>query len=345
MVQHIWTSQKLFKQSETNLDAICSSIVGITGGLCRLLPIIAKSHDHLATRTMEQPDQKRSELSCSMTACVRAWNIVLVGLKILDKDDQNSRLARLVVFECVRMISVALDATRDAAHQAAKKKINSKASGTVPESVAAHNIAYLIATFIGHLEKDNMIHHQLFEGIVYILFERVGSRLYYCTFGRHRGATLEERIALPSTPSEPREIAQHNIESTAIRLEVKALIVVLERVMGVAPLHMNPQSTKQNKASTARTLTLKNLSFTRTKLCSLAKDRLQRTLVTCTFGNNVEDDFVDVLTRPVDFGPAPRAPKVEDKDVLEWYQSQVWRLIGWDILEKDEDWMKCGGPW
>ncbi|KAF1969070.1 hypothetical protein BU23DRAFT_540072 [Bimuria novae-zelandiae CBS 107.79] len=345
VAQHYWTAQVLLRRNDGNVDGICASVVGTASALGQIFPTIAKNHDRLAVRTVHQPNlshigKDRSELSCLMSACARAWTLIIVALDKLEEDSPGSARSGTVIFHCIKLVSSALDAIRLAARQAAWKKGSHSTSNTTQESIGARSIAHLIATFIGHLEKDSAIHHRLFEGIAYVLLERVGAQLYYCTFGRERGATIEERIAMPPQPTDPHEISRKATDDAAIRLEVTALVIILERVMGVAPLHSNEQTTKKGKAALARTVSLKNISSTRIKLSSLAQERLQRTLVTCTFGDNVQDDFMDILTKPVNMGRPPPVPKIKDEEVFEWYQAQVWKLVGWEILEKDGDWMK-----
>ncbi|KAK7188108.1 hypothetical protein DPSP01_001648 [Paraphaeosphaeria sporulosa] len=344
VAQHYWTAQKLLRRPGANVDSICGSVVGIASALGQIFPIIAKNHDRLAVRTVDQPHlrhigQSKSELSCLMSACARAWTLVIVALDRLEEDSPGSRRSGLVIFECVKLVSAALDAIRLSARHAAWKKGSSSAQENIHESIGARSIAHLLATFIGHLEKDSGIHHKLFDGIAYVLLERVGDQLYYCTFERERGATIEERITPKSKSTDPHEVARQATDAAAIRLEVKALVIILERVMGVAPLHSNEQVAKKSKTALARTVSLKNISSTRIKLSSLAQERLQRTLIQCTFGHQVDDDFKDILTKPVSMGRAPPAPKVTDADVPEWYQAQVWRLVGWEILEKDGEWL------
>ena len=79
----------------------------------------------------------------------------------------------------------------------------------------------------------------------------------------------------------------------------------------------------------------------RTPLSAQAKDRLQRTLIHCMFGDDgagEHDEFADVLRMPARLGSVPNMPKVEDKDVGEWFTGEVWRLVGWDLLGKDGQW-------
>lgn len=350
VAQHCWTTQVLLRRNDLNTDAICGSVVSTASALSQIFPIIAANHDRLAIRTIHQPSlshfgKDRSELSCLISACARTWTLIIVALDKLEEDSPGSRHSGMIIFECVKLFSCALDAIRLASRQAAWKKSGSSRSnsapGSIQESVGARSIAHLLATFIGHLEKDSPIHHCLFEGIAYVLLERVGAQLYHCTFGHERGTTIEERIIPPPEPSDPHEIARKATDDAATRLEVKALVIILERVMGVAPLHSNeqPQFTKKGKSTLARTVSMKNVSTTRVKLSSLAQERLQRTLISCTFGHQDQDDFMDILTKPVNMGRPPAAPKVKDEDVFEWYQAQVWRLVGWEILEKDGEWV------
>jgi hypothetical protein len=89
-------------------------------------------------------------------------------------------------------------------------------------------------------------------------------------------------------------------------------------------------------------LSLKNLpSASRIRLSAAAKDRLQRTLITCMYGDKGDDEFLDVLTKPVPctrLGSLQKVAKVEDKDVEEWYKKEVWRLVGWDVLVRESGW-------
>lgn len=356
LTQHLWTFQKLFRQQDSDPRAICSSLVATTNALGRVISVVGKFHDRLSSRTRPKVgsrslDQDRSEFSCALSACARAFGMVLLGLKSIEEDDSGRRLPGLVIYESVKMLSTALDAIEATAHHAAAaatkstaeiKKNNSRTpSNTVKESAAARGIAHFLTGLLAYLDKDEPLHQQLFDGFAYVLFERVGKRLFYCTFGRHRSATIEGDIELQPASTRLADIAKQETEALAIKFEVKALIIVLERAMGLAPNHMNPQPAKKNSDRLGRTLSLRTLpSTSKTRLSPLAKDRLQRTLITCMFGEKVEDEFLDVLTMPVKLGPVPNIPKMEDRDVEEWYQRQVWRLVGWDLLTRESEWAR-----
>jgi hypothetical protein len=74
-------------------------------------------------------------------------------------------------------------------------------------------------------------------------------------------------------------------------------------------------------------------------LATKAKESLQRTLVRCMFGTRDADNdnlLGDCLKLPpATFKPVP-APKVKSADVGQWFQEEVWRLLGWEILSRAE---------
>jgi hypothetical protein len=289
-----------------------------------------------------------------MTICARGFMSVLVGLTRLTQDTDNPRLSGLVVCELADMfktVLVAIDSVaRKTAQQtpslitesnSAKEKAPTKA---VKESVPARALAHLLIGLLGFLDKTNTVHQQIFDGFVYLLLERVGRRLFYCTFGRHRSSTVGGDLESIPAPTSPEEARKREVEELGTHLEVKALILILERAMGLAPNHMNPQTSNvgRSQKKLGRTLSLKNLpAASKARLSPVAKERLQRTLVACMYGDKADDEFLDVLTKPMPsmrLGSLQNVARVENKDVEDWYKKEVWRLIGWDVLAKETGW-------
>jgi hypothetical protein len=340
LMEQIWKFQTLFRRPDAEPDAVCSSLVGIARSLGCVLCRIAKCYDRLVNRTPERRSlptmaHDKSEFSCAISACGRAFGMLLLGLESLNDDSPGTRLPALVIYECVKMFSTALDAIEASARQSAAKK--SANSENMQESLAARGISHFLVFLIGVLEKGNLLHQKLFDGFTFVLFERVSKRLYYCVFGRHRSATIDGDMA--PLPNHPTDIARQETESLAIRFEVRALVHILQRAMGRASDHMNPQTMNKRATTVGRTLSMKTLHSSRARLSPIAKDRLQRTLVACMYGDKVEDDFMDILTMPVSLGEIPNLPKVTDPSVEEWYQNQVWKLVGWDIMARERKWM------
>ena len=279
---------------------------------------------------------------------------VLVGLTRLTDSTDSPRFSNLVVCELAEMFKTVLVAIESVARQTAQqmqmqagepRRAEDKAPvKVVKESVPARALAHLLIGLLSFLDRTNTVHQQIFDGFVYLLLERVGQRLFYCTFGRHRSSTAEGDIEPTPEPESPEEAQKREVQALGTHLEVKALILVLERAMGLAPNHMNPQTpnVSRNQKKLGRTLSLKNLpTALKARLSPVAKDRLQRTLVACMYGDKADDEFLDVLTKPMPtmrLGSLQNVARIEDKDVETWYKKEVWRLVGWDTLAKESGW-------
>lgn len=339
-------------------NALCMSLVHTASALGQIIHFVAHNHERLSRqgqRTVESIPlhQDKSDFALALKVCARAFLSVLVGVNKIAGSAQDSRLPSLVVCELVELFNTALNAIEVSAHHTAhiisseppqpKKKKVKPLVDTVRESASARAMAHFLISLLGHLDKADSTHQKIFDGFAYILFERVGKQLYYCTFGRHRSEDMERNIAQLTKPQAVADNAKQDTNSLAVRLEVKALILILERAMGLAPYHMNPQTAKLTKANRlGRTLSLKTLpAASRARLSPIAKERLQRTLISCMYGETAHDEFLDILTKPIPavrLGALPNVAKVEDNDVEEWYKKEVWRLVGWDVLAKDAGW-------
>ena len=337
-------------------NALCSSLVRTASSLGKVIRIVAYNYEHLSRQGRRTPgalslDQDKSDFAIALSVCARAFMSILVGTNRLTESRADVRLASLIVCELADLFKTALQSiessARDTAHiflsqPPPPKKSKAKTPPGVPrESAPARAVAHLLISFLGFLEKTDTIHQKIFDGFAFILFERVGKRLYYFTFGQNRSTSVEGNILPLPEPKDATETTRRETGALATRLEVKALILILERAMGLAPNHMNPGPSKTANRAT-RTLSVKNLVTTsRARLSPLAKDRLQRTLVACIYGDKAEDEFLDVLTKPMPsmrLGTLQNVAKIDDKDVGGWYKEEVWRLVGWDILAREGGW-------
>jgi hypothetical protein len=279
---------------------------------------------------------------------------VLVGMTKMMKVGSDERLPSLVICELADMFQTTLHAIAASARETAELSFNAQAQknhvkGRAPskpkESVPARSLAHFLTGIIGLLEKTNVMHQQIFDAFVFLLLERASQRLYYCTFGEHRNAIINMDHELVNERRDVLDKSQQEQENLTIHLEVKALVLILERAMGLAPHHMNQTSAHAKSKSPnriGRTLSMKSLaSAPKTRLSAIAKDRLQRTFVSCMYGSKVDDEFLDVLTKPMPamrVGTLPNTAKIEDKDVEQWYKEEIWRLVGWDILARENGW-------
>ncbi|KAF3047002.1 hypothetical protein E8E12_010194 [Didymella heteroderae] len=358
LTESLFTTHKLCRTSTPDADTLCVALIRTANALGKVIRLVAHRHGQLSRQGVQtsEPsslDQDKSNFSVAMTICARGFMSVLVGLKKLTEATDDPRLSNHVVYELADMFKTVLVAIESVARQTAQQTpfptIESKgAKDKAPapakvakESAPARALAHLLVGLLGFLDKTNTVHQQIFDGFVYLLLERVGRRLFYCTFGRHRCSNVEGDLEPIPNPKSSEEAQKREVEELGTHFEVKALILVLERAMGLAPNHMNPQTSNvgRSQKKPGRTLSLKNLpAASKARLSPVAKERLQRTLVACMYGDETDDEFLDVLTRPMPsmrLGSLQNIARVEDKDVEDWYKKEVWRLVGWDVLAKD----------
>ncbi|KAI4942968.1 hypothetical protein J4E86_009915 [Alternaria arbusti] len=359
LTEALYTTHSLCRSDEPNTDTLCLNLVKIASGIGKVICIVAQNYEQLSRRgrrTLEAMslDQDKSDFAIALSVCARAFMSLLVGTNKLMEVKADARLASLIVCEVADMFNAGLKSVETSARRTAQTFLSQPASpkktktktppSIIKESPPARAVAHLLISLLGFLEKTDPVHQKIFDGFVFVLFERVGKRLYYFTFGQHRSTSIEGNILPPPEPRDETEEIRRDTDALGTRLEVKALVLILERAMGLAPNHTNPQNARPSQTSNrpVRTLSTKTpVTSTRARLSPLAKDRLQRTLVACMYGNNTNDEFLDVLTKPL---PAMRlsslqnVAKIDDKDVETWYKEEIWRLVGWDVLAREGAW-------
>ena len=209
-------------------------------------------------------------------------------------------------------------------------------------SVQLNLLTGLIAREIEHLSTKPDLFRALFEGLAFVIIEQLGSRLYTLTFEHRRPASLEQEIATCGEPTTtpPAQTA----DVAAAKLEAPYLMHLLKRLMSAAPSHFGGiGSGGGGGKGGSKPKTANGKTATKSSLAIVAKERLQRTLINSMFGadeTDLEDPFMDCLTMPVRGAGAldTRVPKVKQWEVREWFQGEVWRVLGWEILARDGDW-------
>ncbi|KAL5113996.1 hypothetical protein ACEQ8H_008101 [Pleosporales sp. CAS-2024a] len=361
LVDALFATYQLCRASSPNAEHLCRHLVRTSSALAKIISLIAQDHEYLSRQVTKafnthSTGQGTSVFSHALTISARAFMSVLVGITKMAHVSDDIRLPSLVVCELAETFKSGLLAIESSARDTADRALilppstnngKAKASKGIPrESLAARTLAHFLIGVMGFLEKQNMVHQQLFDAFSFHLLERVGKRLYYCTFSRHRSASIEKNLeCLPQTRGAAGK-ATDDAETLGIRFELKALVLILDRAMGLAPHHMNATNGKSARSSDAnrlgRTLSMKTLpSAPKGRLSSLAKDRLQRTLVSCMYGDKQDDELLDVLIKPVPamrLASLPNVAKIDHQDVEEWYKEEVWRLLGWDIMAREGGW-------
>lgn len=359
LVVKLFVTYNHYRQ-EATLEVICHSLIETTRAIGTMVSLILEHHDRLAfggnAESLTTAEIGRLELSSAVQACTRAWASVLVGLKKLS-DGPDTHLPNFVVVECVNMFSTVFRSISDCAREIANARPSDRSRGnasrvesnpTSRDTAPFRSAAQFLNALISSLNKDDHQHRDIFEGVMFLLIERIGSTLFYFTFGHHRNRTIEGDIAMSTTIDNETEVTG-NPEEVSMRLEAQCLTAVLERAMGLAPYHMNTpfqlrpgSATSRRPSSATRTPTTRTLPrASAVPLVAHARDRLQRTLLRSMFGEGQEDELSDVLRKPGRLGAMPKISKVEDKDVGRWYNGEIWRLLGWDIISRDSE--SCDG--
>jgi hypothetical protein len=356
LVQKLYLTHKLYKKQSAEPEAICFSLAETARAIGSVVASLPKNYDALATGNLKgliPVKRDKSEFSLIIQAATRAWASLLVGLKKL-VDSGGGHLPNVVIYACIKMFNTIFESIKDTAHQIAsirsvsqrKGTNNNQETATTPRDTGPFRaVAQFLNALIASLNKDDRYHGDIFEGVLFLLMERVSKLLFYFTFDRFRCTTIEGDISMPSLNDDKRDVARQLIEPMAIRLEAQCLVAILERAIGLAPHHMNspagsrPSSSRRASSSASRPGTPRSQQRASTvPLVAHARDKLQRTLIQCVFGEEDHDEFAEVLRKPGSLGAMPRISKMEDDDVGDWFSGEVWRLVGWDLLSRESEW-------
>lgn len=292
-------------------------------------------------------------ISMTFLALSRGFSMILLALQRVSTSKIGLVLSSNIVYALVTMFRQILQGLERVSKARAGNDITSGKSDTSqrsgkPKARAGKTtrvdlcqlLTQLLNGMISSLEPAKEYHGELFEGFSHVVMERIGSRLYLCTFERVRASTVEADILV-----EERSFSVSNLESkkgkVALHSELPCLISVLERVLALSPSFLDqkpPNITKvpkamapntKSKASIVRSQTLSN----KDRLSRFSKDRLQRTLVHCMFGSSNDDEAMDFLKLPCSPKTTlPIPPASRDVDSQVWFRNEIWRLIGWSIL-------------
>jgi hypothetical protein len=344
----LYVTYNLYKQ-EAKSENICLGLMELTRGIGSMMSSAIMNHDKLAS---ESPMRDRSELAMAIQASTRAWACLIVGLKKLS-DGVEISLPRLVIVECVNMFNTLFNSIFVCARQMANSQAASRFRGgtsgreadpTSREIGIFRSAAQFLNALISSLNKDDCHHRDIFEGVLFLLIERIGNNLFYFTFNHRRKPTIEGDIAMSAELELDRNGPSQSTEIISLRLEVQCLTPVLERAMGLAPYHMNmPTSSRPSSASSRRpssatrspTKALPRASAV--PLVTHARNRLQRTLIQSMFGETQDDELSDVLRKPGRIGPMPKFSKIEENDVGDWFTREIWRVLGWSIISNESE--------
>lgn len=251
-------------------------------------------------------------------------------------------LQMLSVFEATRMAGEERKADASRRSSPSKSKTKQPKQTNIEESAALSLMTNFLCRTVDGLDSKIDAHKSVFEGFTYVALDKLGGKLYHLVFGHERGPTIEDEIAASNDSDEIGDavdtgtLTQREQQMRAAKLEAPYLIHLLNRIMNAAPAHLDAVVKHNNgKPKQACKGSMKGA------IAVAAKERLQRTLVNAVFGeeSNAGDDlFKDCLRMPSISGPLPM-PKAKEPDIQEWFKEELWRLLGWEILSRDSEWV------
>lgn len=400
VVLHLYRAHKLYQQIELNPQDLAYHLTQAATNLADHVSTVAKQiQKHFVDVSATQDKRLRSQLVSIATsktdtefprilrAAGRSFTSLFHGMAtIWERGTEAAKKHHgATTYQYIKAFDTILDAisstcmltaqlsaqqiANDApSSSAAVKKAGegkSQKPKPAPKARIAQELVSLLLALLTHLTPGRQgPHTAFFEGILYLLLDRIGERLYLLTFNRERGATLEEEMINDSSPPKAQI---ETIERQALGIEVKFFVQLLERAMSLAPSFLGSLSGADVPVKSGRSaakVKFAGLPKGTAALSILAKEKLQRTLVQCMFGSaqlkqqdgsnksgrigeddETEDEdadqqnneFIEVLRKPVFTGPIPQMPKVEEADVPEWFTENIWKLVGWDVLGRDGD--------
>lgn len=305
-----------------------------------------------------------------LPALARAFTSLLFGLSHLEeKDSERSgtdNIEGAVVYSYVTAFGNILDAAtlcclarscldfevtdEEKANIPKRKKDASKARLTQQVVEAPKLISNLLLAVVSQLSPTQRTHRKLFEGYLYVILSRVAECLNIVHFGRER-SNVQIRVTAPEG-----RVCSAAEEERGIAYEGVVLGKLLERTNSLAPSFLSqvdigtaPDKRKPGRRKTAQNMAVSKPSGAKSStkvldkltLPSLVRERLQRTLVDCMFGQ-IDDHFLECLTMPprksLKEPPRSKEEKVKmQEDPKGWFFDKVWDLVGWEILEKEDD--------
>lgn len=252
--------------------------------------------------------------SRSVIAIAKSCISVFNGLKRMDSLDSNDQFASHVVHAHVSFFNVLFTSLEEGA----AIQVNSKRPDQeIPCLQALSQLAKGLVENLRHTASTCRSHAQILEGAVYHLLHRLGETAHELLLDGPRNDDIEQEMrSLPL----PDDKLLDPVRRTATREVLTSAPLLLDCLKkAVTDLAGMPSVGK-------------------------ARLRLQRTLIDSIFGPGTRgtDANQDVLRLPKVFGEPPKFVETVCTEVIkdrtDKFESELWTLVGWDMLRDEETW-------
>ncbi|KAH7042080.1 hypothetical protein B0J12DRAFT_674663 [Macrophomina phaseolina] len=372
VVQHLYQAHKSYNHTENTGRSLAYHLVQASDLLGPLLTSACNRHQQ---RTSSAPGSLRrnaktaalvpgpvlagydNEIVSIFEAAARIFLALAYGLKELGSQQPTSDECGAVIYSLVGMFSHLLKtleklASSHASNEAAaaqnprqKRQMATRQTQKIitnPQPVSL--VIRLLSNFLANVltvSSTNESHHpELLEGFLFVLFRRLGSCVYFCTFGHQKHGNVEEDIAAWTDPAEFEDTPAYvrkKIGQRALELELPILITLLERGLAAAQHHVapfgTPASRKQSKAFAAKPGAKMSVSSLKSGLSLAARKKLEQSLAHSIFGVESDgDEMAECLAMPVRQALMEPPQKVKEEDIKSWFVEKVWALVGWEAV-------------
>ncbi|KAF2462049.1 hypothetical protein BDY21DRAFT_6485 [Lineolata rhizophorae] len=210
-------------------------------------------------------------------------------------------------------------------------------SPTEPTPFARALTSLLLAT-LSQLTPAYPAHAALFDAFMRALLHRVGALVSVFALNAWPEGDTERALREPRRPKEE-EMARLRAEAVCLRDVLERSVVVAAEMgragAGEAEQRMGGKAGKSNGARGKRGIG--GGGGGKLMLLSSTRERLQRVLVRGIFGDGT-GSVPEWARLPREIVSQQKLVKVDEENVPRWFQGEVWRLVGWDVLREEGDW-------
>lgn len=340
----------------------------LAGHLCASAADVSKVVLEALEQQVSVDQNQETGLPTTMTAAGRVVAGILAGSQKLIRMPGGETLVGKVTYALVQMYGMLLtgfetiskaetgadlprEPTTDGKTSLTKQKPKAKGEAhrvNIRDVPAMNALASLLSGIMRQLDAKQDSDRDLFEGFVYNIISKLGNRVYTVNFSQPRAASIAEEIEASLFSDDPDSESSnppaHNASIRQAHLEAPYLLHLLKQSLALTPSFLSPTpNTKENNTVKTNKPKPKPGSITKTSLSLAAKQRLQSTLVNAIFGPEGIDEESDLFLNGLHLPPAEAGggtvtvPRVKEVEVGEWFQGEVWRLLGWEVLGREMD--------
>jgi hypothetical protein len=310
------------------------------------------------SRTSVSVDDPSTDPDGCFRALGRISLSMLSGItKLSGKDNEIKNLGAVVyafivsfkaILSCLSDTAKAVAAAEDAVPRGNIPLSNSKSKVTTAtknqsQDLLSH-IYTLLNTLLLNLMPGDAAHREVFEGLTYILVDRVARQLYRSTFGHEKNEKIEDDITMLCTEgTTAAKKGTPDLDNMAFELEAPYTIALFERCCSLATAHFNSTfNTRLSRAKAKRpskSIHRAPAYSGKSALNIRTRERLQQTLMNCMFGEaGRQDEFMDCLRMPMKITvPSASKRSKQDKNICNWFENEMWRILGWEILSRSTE--------